>query len=99
MGALLGLFFLGGTLAVMLLGTRVSLYFFTQNVLEGRPATTQYIQPAIAEQTTLERSSSLSSTETISASSRYAWGGLALIAIFILLAVLAMITIMSGVFH
>ena len=95
MSSLLGWVFLGGTILVILLGTRVSLYFHNAG---GFPTVTQTTPPT-AEQTTLASTGRLSSDDTISPSSRYAWGGLATIFFLMVVAIVAIITIVGGVVH
>jgi len=95
MSSLLGWVFLGGTILVILLGTRVSLYFHNAG---GFPTVSHTTLPT-TEQTTLASSGRLSSAETISPSSRYAWGGLATIFFLMVVAIVAIITIVGGVVH
>ncbi len=95
MSSLLGWVFLGGAILVILLGTRVSLYFHNAG---GFPTVTHTTLPT-TEQTTLARSGRLSSADSISSSSRYAWGGLAMIFFLMVVAIVAIITIVSGVVH
>ena len=100
MATILGLLLLlGGAVAIIAIGTRVSLYFFTQDVLGVHPYSTHNTRAATLEQTTLEHSGTLHSAETFSKSSRYAWSGLALIAIISVIAILGLITVLGGVVH
>jgi len=95
MSSLLGWVFLGGTILVILLGTRVSLYFHNAG---GVPTVSHTTLPT-TEPTTLASSGRVSSAETISPSSRYAWGGLATIFFLMVVAIVAIITIVGGVVH
>jgi hypothetical protein len=88
---------LGGATTVSAIGTRMSLYFYRQDVLEVHPHMAQQGQVSSSEaQMTLESSGTLYMTDSISASSRYAWIGLGVIAFIVLLAILVIADLLSG---
>lgn len=89
---------LGGAAAVCGIGTRMSLYFYQQGVLEVQPRMAHRAQAAPTEaQIVLERSGELYMADSIGASSRSAWLGLGVIACIVLLAVLVIAGLLSGV--
>lgn len=99
MSTMLGLLFLGGVIAVIVIGMCISLYFYTQNTLGVHPFTAQNTQTFSTEQITLERTGTLYRDGTISASSRYAKGSLTLIACVVFVAILVIVSILIGVVH
>ena len=87
-----------GAMAVSALGTRMSLYFYRQDVLEVHPRLAHRAQASPSEaQNPFERSAPLSMEDSISASTRYAWIGLSVIACIVLLAILVIASLHSGI--
>jgi hypothetical protein len=81
----------------VIIGTRISLYFYRQETQEVRPLMARGTQASPSEaQIPLERSASWYLADSISASSRYAWIGLGIIASIALLAILAIAGLLSG---
>jgi hypothetical protein len=73
----------------VIIGTRMSLYFYRQEALEVRPPLARRAQASPSEaQIPLERSAPWYLADSVSASSRYAWIGLGVIASIVLLAIL-----------
>ena len=100
METILGLLlFLGGVVAMIAIGMRISTYFFTQDVLGVHPYSTNDRRAASLAEATLERTATVPSPETFSRSSRYAWSGLAVIVIISVIAILALIAVLGGVVH
>ncbi len=99
METILGLLlFLGGAVAMIAIGMSISTYFFTQDVLGVHPYSTNDTRAASLGQAALERTGTVHA-ETFSKSSRYAWSGLALIAIISVIAILVLIATLGGVVH
>ncbi len=81
----------------MIVGTRISLYFYRHEALEVRPLRARKAQASPSEaQFPLERSAPWYLADSISASSRYAWIGLGAIASIALLAILVIVGLLSG---
>jgi hypothetical protein len=91
--------FLGGAIAVIAIGIRISLYFYTKSMMGVHPFTTQHTGTFSTGQTALERTSILYRNETISASSRYARSSLALIACVVFVVLLVIASILIGAVH
>src|SRR5215467_512920 len=88
---------LGGATAVIAIGTRISLYFYRQEVLEVHPRMARQAQASPSEaRLPLEPSGTWSMADSISASTRYAWIGLGVIACIVLLAILVIAGLLSG---
>ncbi len=80
------------------IGTRMSLYFYRQEVLEVHPHMARQAQVSPSEaQIPLERSGTWYMADSISASTRYAWIGLGVIACIVLLAILVIAGLLSGI--
>jgi hypothetical protein len=90
------LLMLAAASSLIVIGMRVSLYFYTQDALGYGYTPTRTSRASTSELSTLERSDTLHRAESFSVSSRYAWSGLGLIAVIILVAILATIAIASG---
>ena len=99
MNSILGLLFLGGAIAVIVIGTRISLYFYLQDVVGVQPFSPRHMRAFSTEQTTLERSGTLYKAEYVNASSRYAWGALALIASIMIVSILVVVSFLLSVVH
>jgi len=100
MGTLLALLvFLGVAVAAIAVGTRVSLYFYSQNALDTHSMTTDTTQTFPVERNIVQRTGQLHYEESDAISARYAWSGLAVIAGIVLLTVMAVISLMGGVIH
>jgi hypothetical protein len=100
METILGLLlFLGGAVAMIAIGMRVSTYFFNEDVLGVHPYSTNDRRTGSLEQAALERTGTVPSTETFSTSSRYALNGLAVIAVISVIAILVLVAVLSGVVH
>ena len=81
----------------VIIGTRISLYFYRQEALEVRPLMARRAQASPSEaQIPLERYGPWYLADSISASSRYAWIGLGAIASIALLAILVIVGLLSG---
>jgi hypothetical protein len=79
---------LGGATTMSAIGTRMSLYFYRQDVLEVHPHMARQGQASSSEALmTLELSDRLYMADSMSASSRYAWIALGIIAFIILVIV------------
>ncbi len=100
MGTLLALLvFLGVAVAAIAVGTRISLYFYSQNALGTHSMTTDTTQTFPVERNIVQRAGQLRYEESDAISARYAWSGLAVIAAIVLLTVMAVISLMGGVIH
>jgi hypothetical protein len=88
---------LAGAAAVIAIGTRISLYFYTHEQFKAHPFIAGKLQATSPEApTTLERSAIVLQPDTMRASSRYAWIGLTVITVLVLLAILMIVSIISG---
>lgn len=88
---------LAGAAAVIAIGTRISLYFYTQEELKTHPIIAGREQAASPEAPAiLERSGIVYQHDSMRASSRYAWIGLGVITVLILLAILVFVSFVSG---
>jgi hypothetical protein len=94
---LLLLLFLGGTMVLIVGGTRVSLYLFTQNALENQPIV--HRTPIVTEKPIVERQANYRIAETENTSARYARGSLMVLASMLLLTIIAAVSILSGIPH
>src|SRR5205085_11873205 len=94
---LLLLLFLGGTMVLIVGGTRVSLYLFTQNPLENQPIV--HRTPIVAEKPVVERPVYHRVAEAENTSARYARGSLMVLASMLLLTIIAAVSILSGIPH
>lgn len=89
---------LGGAIVIIAIGTRISLYFYMQNALETHQLSAQN-QAGQVDSTMVERSSTGQLMETESVSARYAWMGITITLGIIVVAILAAITMIGGVFN
>lgn len=87
------LVFLGGTMIVIVGGTGVSLYLFTQKALGNHP------NHVVVEKPVVERPVYYRAVETEDTSSRYARGSLMVIGSILLLTMMAAVSILSGIPH
>ncbi len=91
------LVFLGGTMILIVGGTRVSLYLFTQNALGNHPIVRR--DSVAMEKPVVERPVYYRVAETEDTSSRYARGSLIVIGSILLLTMIAAVSILSGIPH
>lgn len=95
------LVFLGGTLILIVGGTRISLYLFTQNVLGTHPIVNHVVveKSLPIQEPVVERPVYYRVAETEDTSSRYARGSLMVIGSILLLTTIAAVSILSGLLH
>lgn len=100
MGTILALLvFLGGAIAAIAIGTRISVYFYTQNALGTHPWTADTNTSLPVERSVVEQVARIHYEESDSISSRYAWGSLAVIAGVALVIVVTVISVLSTFLH
>jgi hypothetical protein len=100
MGTILALLvFLGGAIAVIAIGTRISVYFYTQDALGVHSWTTDTNQSLPVERNVVEQVGRLHYEASDAISSRYAWSGLAVMSGVALVVVIAAISVISGFVH
>jgi hypothetical protein len=91
------LVFLGGTMMLIVGGTRVSLYLFTQNALETDHVVVE--KPLPVQQPVVERPVYYRVAKTGNTSSQYARGSLMVIGSILLLTMIAAVSMLSGIPH
>jgi len=91
------LVFLGGTMMLIVGGTRVSLYLFTQNALETNHVVAE--KPLPVQEPVVEHPVYYRVAEAGNTSARYARGSLMVIGSILLLTLIAAITMLSGILH
>ena len=91
------LVFLGGTMMLIVGGTRVSLYLFTQNALGTHHVVAE--KPLPVQEPVVERPVYYRVAEAGNTSARYARGSLMVIGSILLLTLIAAVTMLSGILH
>ncbi|TMF41980.1 MAG: hypothetical protein E6I32_19205 [Chloroflexi bacterium] len=91
------LVFLGGTVMLIVGGTRVSLYLFTQNALGTHHVVAE--KPLPIQERVVERPVYYPVAEAGNTSARYARGSLLVIGSISLLTLIAAVTMLSGILH
>src|SRR5947207_2506200 len=91
------LVFLGGTMMLIVGGTRVSLYLFTQNALETNHVEAE--KTLLVQEPVVERPVYYRVAEAGNTSARYARGSLMVIGSILLLTVVAAVSMLSGILH
>lgn len=100
MGTILALLvFLGGAIAAIAIGTRISVYFYTQNALGTHPWTADTNSSLPVERNVVEQVGRIHYEESDAISSRYAWGSLVVIAGIVLAIVVAVVSVLSAFLH
>ena len=91
------LVFLGGTMMLIVGGTRVSLYLFTQNALEPNHVVVE--KPLPVQKPVVERPVYYRVAKTENTSARYARSSLMVIGSILLLTMIAAVSMLNGIPH